>query len=857
MWKVTIKGLLAHKVRFVLTSLAVILGISFLSGTQVLTATIRNTFDDLFGEIFENTDVQVRGVQPVDSSFFGETPRTPVSQATLDTVLSVDGVAVASPGVDVPYAQVIGSDGEEIGGGGPPTFGFSYDPNPDLNPFVIEDGGNPPETDDQIVIDKRTADEGDLAVGDQVTVLTQQAPKAYELVGIAKFGTADSPGGASVVQFTLAEAQRIVNLPADQFSNIGVIGDEGVSQNELADRIRVALSSEQVDVVTGQQLTEESQDDIDSFLSVFSAFLTGVALVGLLAACFIIYNTFSIVVAQRRREMAILRAIGASTRQVTTSILIEAVIVGLIASTIGFAVGVLIAGVLRAAFAAFGFDIPADRILIPPGAFVTALIVGTFVTVISATIPARRGARIPPVAAMRDVAIERKRGLGVRAVVGTIVLVGGMALVLFALFGSPDNALVLFVVGTIATFAGVVVLGPFIARPVSKFLGAPLPRLRGITGTIARENAVRNPRRTAATAAALMLGVSLVGFVTIFAASANASISKTLDNELQTDFVVTAGSGFGGTALSPAVATAVGELPEIAASSGVRYAGVDVPFGAPFVTAFDTSVASELLDLGVDEGALEDLTVDGIAVTRELADDQGLTVGSVIPVVFPSSTEPVPLTVQAIYEGSEVGMTGDYVISMESFDAHYLPQQQLDFFVLATLAPGVTAEAGRAAIEQAIAPFPTAELQSNAEFKELQEQMITQFVTFIYVLLFFIVIIAILGVINTLVLSIHERRREIGLLRAVGMSRAQVRSSVRWESVIISVLGTVLGLALGLFFGWSLIRAVREEGFTEFAAAPVQLLVVVLIAIVVGIGAAYFPARRAVKLDILQTIATE
>ncbi|MET1002012.1 MAG: FtsX-like permease family protein [Acidimicrobiia bacterium] len=856
MWKVTIKGLLAHKLRFVLTGIAVILGIAFLSGTLVLTATIENTFDNLFTEIYEGTDVQVRGVEPVDSSFFGETPRTPVTEAMLQTVLGVDGVAVASPSVEVPYAQIIGADSEPIGGGGPPTFGVSYEENAALNPLQLQPGSAAPTSDDQIVIDKGSADEGDLAVGDRATVLTQQPPKEYEIVGIATFGSTDSPLGATIVQFTLPEAQRLIDLPADQFSNIGVVAVEGVSEDELAQRIRSALSAENVEVVTGKQLTEESQDDVDQFLSIFNRILIVFAAVALFVSCFIIYNTFTIVVTQRTREMALLRAIGASTRQVTTSIILEALVVGVVASLLGFGAGILLAGVLKALLDAIGFDIPASDIVIPPNALIASLIVGTLVTVFSAIVPARKASRVPPVAAMRDVAVERRAGFGRRTVIGLAITSLGIAAVLFALFGSPDNALGILGVGVLAIFIGVFVLGPVIARPVSRVLGAPLPKIKGMTGTLARENAIRNPRRTAATASALMIGVALVGFITIFAASAKASIGVTLDRELQTDYVITAGSGFGATALSPDLARQVSELPEIAAATGVRYAGADVNGDSQFITAFDTSVTSELLDLGVDEGSLEDLTVDGVAVTREWADDNDVAIGDVLMMTFPASGD-VPMTVQAIYEGSEIGMTGDFVMSLEAFDTHYLPQQRLDFFVLATLAEGVSAAEGREAIDAILVDYPTAELRDNAEFKDLQEQAINQVVNLVYGLLFLAVVIALIGIANTLALSIYERRRELGLLRAVGMSRSQVRSSVRWESVIIAVFGTLLGLIIGLFFGWSAVRAVREEGFTEFAAAPGQLLIVVVVAAVAGVLAAYFPARRASKLDILESIATE
>jgi putative ABC transport system permease protein len=855
MWRVTLKGLLAHKLRFVLTGVSVILGVAFLSGTLVLTTTIRHTFDDLFTEIFEGTDVQVRNFETVSEGFGGGSPRPPVTAAILETVRGVEGVAVANPEVDVPYAQLVDADGDEIGGGaGPPTFGISWDDDPDLNPFRLEPGSAAPRADDEIVIDKGTADKGDITVGRRVSVLTGQAVKEYTVTGIAKFGTADSALGASIVQFTLPEAQRIVGFTSDQFSAINVVGDPGISQTTLRDRVAAATAIDGVEVVTGADLTRENQDDVDEFLDVFNRILLVFAAIALFVSCFIIYNTFTIVVTQRAREMALLRAIGAAARQVTLSILAEAVVVGLLASAIGLGLGILLAIGLKTLLDAIGIDIPAGQIAVPLSAVIASFVVGTSVTIVSALVPARKASRVPPVAAMRDVAVERRGGFGARLAVGLAIVLAGAALMLWALFGLPDNALAILGVGALTIFLGTFVIGPVIARPISRFIGAPLPKVRGMTGTLARENAIRNPRRTAATASALMVGVALVGFITIFAASAKASISRTLDRELKTDFIVTSGSGFGFALLPPVLSEEMSALPELAAVSGLRYGSFEYG-GSQFVTAVDTTLADQLIDLGIREGALADVTVDGIALSEEYATDQGLALGDVLPITWPAG--PAPATVQAIYEGSELGVSGDFVISIASFDEHFLPSQRLDWAVLATLAPGVTAAEGREAIEPVIEPYPTADLRNNAEYKETQEAAIDTVVNLVYALLFLAVLIALIGIANTLALSIFERTRELGLLRAVGMSRSQVRAAVRWESVIIAVFGTLLGLAIGLFFGWAVVRAVEDEGFTEFAIAPGQLVIVVVVAAICGIGAAVFPARRAAKLDILRAIATE
>ncbi len=858
MWKVTWKGLLAHKLRFVLTAVAVVLGVSFMSGTLVLTATINATFDDLYTSIYAGTDAQVRGIEPVNAQVGpGSTPRLPVSASVLAVVQGVDGVEVAEPEVDIPYVQVVDGAGDPVGGGAVPTFGQSWGDNSDLNAFRLVPGSAAPTADDEIVIDKGTADEGDIEVGDRVDVLSLLPPREYIVVGIAKFGSQDSTLGASVVQFTIPEAQRINGMATDQYSDIGVVADSGVSQEQVRDDIAAAIANPNVEVLTGTELIEENQDEVGGILDIFNKVLLVFAGVALFVSCFIIYNTFSIIVAQRTREMALLRAIGASTGQVQTSILLESVAVGVLASLVGFVGGVLLAAGLKALLDLTGFDIPAGDIVIPPIAFALSFAAGLIVTVLSAMIPARRAARVPPVAAMRDVAVEHRRGFGYRIAIGLFITVGGAALMLFALFGSPSNAIYYLGAGAVSVIVGVIVVGPVIAVPMSRIIGWPLPRVRGVVGELARENALRNPRRTSATAAALMVGVSLVGFITILAASTKASVADTLDEQLGSDFIVSGGSGFGSVPLSPAIAEEMAALPELGPVSPLRFAGGTIDGKGEFIVALNTETEDELFDLGVTEGTFASLDVDGVGVSTPYAEDHDLAIGDTIDIVF-TGTGLTPVQIRALYEGNDVfGLAGNFVISIESFDAHFLPEQRLDFIILARLAPGATAEHGQAAIENVLEPYPTAKLQNNAEFRETQEDTIAAFVNLVYALLFLAVFIAIIGIANTLALSIYERTRELGLLRAVGTTRRQLKSMVRWEAVIIAVLGTLLGLVIGFFFGWSVVLALEEDGFSSFDPAPGQLAIIVIIAGIAGVLAAVFPARRAAKLDVLQAISTE
>ena len=472
MFKVTVKGLFAHKLRFALTALAVMLGVSFLSGTLVLTDTIQRTFNELFANVNKGTDAYVRSSEKLDSQVGTIRPRIPASLipeiGAVDGVASQDGTPVVQGQLQF-SAQLVDKKGEPIGnpGQGAPTFGFIWDDFEQLSPWKL-DSGQPPRADDEVVIDKGSADKGDFKVGDEVSVLTQAAPAKYKLVGIAKFGTADNPGGASVSLFTQAEAQRLAGAP-NQFDGIAVGGEDGVSQAELAHRIAQAIDLPKIEVITGDTLTKENQDEIQKNLSFFNTFLLIFALVALFVGSFIIFNTFSIIVAQRTREMALLRAIGASGRQVVTSVLGESLVVGFLASLLGLGIGILLAGVLKALLSAFGIDIPAGGTVLKTRTVVVALAVGTFVTFMSSVFPARRAAKVPPVAAMREVSTDQTGNSIVRIVIGVVVTVLGVGALAL---GLVQGEISLVGVGAVVVFLGVAFLGPIIARYASALLGS-------------------------------------------------------------------------------------------------------------------------------------------------------------------------------------------------------------------------------------------------------------------------------------------------------------------------------------------------------------------------------------------------
>ncbi len=853
MWRITRKEIAAHKLRFVLLSLAVILGVAFMSGTQVLTATINKSFDDLFADINRGRDAVVRAPAVLKSDFGpgDQRPRIPASVESL--VRGIPGVEAAQGNVQLDLAQIVDKKNKAMGdpGQGAPSLGFGWDSNQRLNPFRVIPPGRPPSTGDEVVIDKHTADKAKLHVGDAVEILTQKAPKTYRIVGIAKFGTADSLLGASAALFTVPEVQRIADA-ADQFDQISVVADPGVTQEQLKTNLQAALAKHPdltLEVLTGKEVTKENQDDVHKAIGFFSTALLIFALVALLVGMFIIYNTFSIIVAQRRREMALLRAIGASRRQVLGAVIGESVVVGLVASAIGVAGGVLLAAGLKALLAAFGLDIPASGIVLPASAIVTGMVAGTLITVFSAVFPARQAASVPPVAAMRDVALERPPRRAMRLAIGSGVIVLGIVALFVGLGGSG----ILFVgIGALLVLIGVFVLGPLFARGFSRAIGAPIAAIKGMTGKLARENAARNPKRTATTASALMIGVALVGFITIFAASAKASVGAAIDSTLKTDYVVTGSQG--APTLSPTLGEDIKNSEVIQAATPLRFGQAKFDGTTEQVQAADPAVASQLFDLKPVAGSFEALTANGLAISKHTADSKHWSVGTQVDAQFvKTGKSTLPLTVQMIYK--ERLLAGDYFMSLAGYEKYF--KDQLDFLIFAKLKPGVTPEQGRVALEPIVAKYPNAKLKDNAEYKADQVAQVNQIVNLVYALLFLAVFIALIGIVITLLLSIYERTRELGLLRAVGTSRSQVRSIVRWESVIISLLGTLVGLIVGLFFGWSVVQALKDDGFNKFAIAPLQLVFVVILAAILGVVAAIWPARRASKLDVLRAIGQE
>jgi putative ABC transport system permease protein len=846
--KVTWRGLWSHKLRTALTFAVVMLGVSLMAGTLVLTDTIRTTFTDLFADVNRGTDVYVRGVTQFESSF-GDTQRPRLDDGIVDDIEAIDGVADAEPSV-LGYAQIIDREGEPIGdpGFGPPTFGGSWITVDALNPFTLVEGGRAPEADDEVVIDKRSADEAGFDVGDAVSVQTQTGVEDYELVGVARFGTADSPGGASFALTTLAAAQQRVAQPGT-IDSVSIVADEGVGQRELADRVQGELG-DTAEVLTGAEITEENQDDIEQGLQFFTAFLTAFAVIALVVGAFVIYNSFTILVAQRNRETALLRAVGASRSQVLRGVLLEAVVIGSLASIAGFVLGLAVTGALRAMMDAFGFDLPGGGTVVRPAAVLIAILSGFVVTVASAVVPATRAARVPPLAALRDVAVERTTRVRLRLVIAVAVAALGALALASGVAG--DGGIEAVGLGVVLIFTAAVLFGPVFARPTVQLIGAPLPALKGVTGRLARQNAARNPKRTAATASALMIGVGIIAFFLAFNSSLRASIATIVDDQFVGDFAVGSGSfAFGG--LPPELSERLAELPEVDIATGLRGVQAEVADSATFATGLDPVPAFELFDFAPVQGTPADLAEpDTIAVFEGRAEDKGWSVGDEIDVVFPQHG-PTELRIAMLYENKEIA--GDYAIGVPTLD-RYVPDP-VDFIVFARLAEGVDREAARPALEAVTDDYPTAELLDIEEYKDATAEQFTPILGLVTVLMLLTIIIAVLGIMNTLALSVLERTRELGLVRAVGGTRRQVRAMIRWESVVITLLGSTIGLGLGLFFAWSIGKALQDDGFTTFRVPYGGVAAVVVVSALFGMLAALYPAWRAGRLDVLDAIASE
>lgn len=837
-----LKGLLAHKLRLVLTAIAVVLGVAFVAGTFVLTDTINKTFDTLFAEISAGTDITVRSESGFGDDANLDVSRNTIPSSLLAAVRAVPGVAAAD-GTVSGYAQFIDEQGKAVSTTGAPTLGFNWT-EPGLSPLTLR-SGREPQRNGEVVVDAVTAREHDFALGDRIKILFRGPTEEFTVVGITGFGEADNLAGATLAIFEETTAQRVF-AKVGRFDSIEAKAAEGVSTVALRDRI-VTVVPPGVEVVTSKQVADESAKAVSQALGFLNTALLVFGGIALFVGGFIILNTFSILVAQRTRELALLRALGASRRQVMASVIAEAFAVGVFASVVGIGLGVLVAIGLQSLLKAGGIDLPAAGVVLKPRTFVASAIVGIGVTVLSSISPARRASRIAPMAALRGGAEEHGGSLRRRSVVGAVVTAAGMAVLLWGLFGGGIS---LVGVGAALVFVGVALLSPLAAIPMARVIGAPFPRIAGMSGKLGRQNAMRNPRRTAATSAALMVGLGLVACVSVLAASIKASAADIVDEYLAADYIVSTPNFL--PSISTDLAPRLAGQPELAAVSGLQTGQWRSDGQGRSLYGADPATVGQVLKFDVTAGDAGALSRGEILVGEEELEDKGLEIGGVLPMTF-AQTGDTQLRIGGTFAKNQ--LLGNYLVSTATFDTHF--PDRLDFVVLATARPGVTPAAARAAVERVTDEFPNVEVRDQAEFKQQQEDQVNQIVGLITALLLLSIIIALFGIINTLALSIFERTRELGLLRAVGMSRRQVRSMIRGESVIIAVMGAVLGLAVGVLFGYAVVNALADEGIGAVVIPFGQLVTYVILAGVAGVIAAVFPARRAARLDVLAAISYE
>ena len=850
MFRATLKSLLAHKLRLALTAIAIVLGVAFMAATFVLTDTVKHSFDTLFAQTAVGKDLVVRAVAPYGNSSsgrdFGGAVRPPVPDSLVAKVKAVPGVRDAS-GLIMGQVTVIKADGKPLKKNAP-VFGANYSPDRALSSFLIATGRGP-ATANEIAMDVNTVKSEHFALGGTVSLITNKGPGKFTLVGTETFGKNNSLLGATVVSFETRTAQQLVGRPG-YFDEIEVANKPGVALDAEMNAIGSALPPNGYEVVTATAAASQQAKQVEQFINYFHTFLLVFALIALFVGAFLIANTFSILIGQRTRELALLRALGASRAQVVRSLIGESLATGLFGSIIGLLLGVPLASGIYAFLKAVGFGPPATAMQVLPRTIYLSLGVGTLITLVSAVGPAVRGSRIPPVAAMRDDAVVAEVSLRRRAIVGGSVLGIGILLLFIGLFSS-GSAVVLVGVGAALTFVGVAALAPFIAGRMARTIGAPLPALRGVTGRLGQENAARNPKRTAGTASSLMVGLGLVAAIATLGASLQASFGAIMDRGLKADYVIGDFSR-GPMGFSPAAKTALLHRSDVTALSPYSEIDVHENSSRKQVAGVDPVNGPKVFNIVMVTGSVGALGKNQILVDEPTASSRHLKVGDVLHLGF-TATGVKPVVVGGTFKQNQ--FLDRYVISYDMLVANSPPGAG-DEGIFVNTTSRTPAEA--AALTAALSGYPNLKVQTAAQFKADRKKMLTTFLYVAYALLLLSILIASFSVVNTMALSVIERTHEIGLLRAIGMGRRQVRAMIRGEAVIVALLGAVLGVVIGVGLGSAIVTAVGQtgSGVDKLAIPGPTIVIVLILAGVIGVVAAVFPARRAAKLDVLQAIAT-
>lgn len=851
MLRLIIRGLGARKLRTVLTSIAIVLGVAMVAGTFILTDQISAAFDDIFETGNAKIDAVVERQTEFDSF---EDALPPLPESTIAQVAAVPGVARAEGQIESDGQLIVDGDVIESQGGAPAIVVSTIDES--LNPSTAVEG-RLPEGPGEVALIKDVADDKDLQVGQSnVQLATKVGAQPVQLVGIFKFGDVESIGGATVVLTTFADAQRWFEREG-QTSRVVASAEDGVSPAELKSRIQAALTGD-VKVETGQENAQAQSDEVGGEISGFltPALLT-FAGVALFVGAFIIFNTFAITVAQRVREFGMVRSIGATRGQVMRNVIGEAFVVGVIASLVGLAAGVGIAAGILALFDAIGFGLPAAGIEIKPRTIIVALLVGIVVTVVASVGPALRATRVPPVAAVQEGAtLPPGRFHRYTPYLAAVLLVGGIALFAYALFADlgGSDALPLLGVGAVLVFLGAGMLARFIVRPLARAIGLPIEMFAGTTGKLARANATRNPARTASTAAALMIGVGLVAFVAIFASGLKESFTGAIDRVIQGDVIMQTDNF---TPFPAAVGPAVREVPGVDTVELIRFPEVRTdPGGNQFLNTVDPTTAPKVFNFDWQDDGTDALFArlgdNGALIETNLAKSTGLRTGDRFTI---TTNRGRSREFRVLGEYRDPVLFTGITLSNAAADALDIPPDPSVGVV--GFDPGADAGAIQAAIRERVEPdFPTVNVDSQAEFKETFEEQIDSLLALLYALLAISLIISLFGIVNALVLSIYERTREIGMLRAIGTTRRQMRAIVRYESIITSVIGGVLGIVIGVVFAWVLSEGLSEQGI-EFSLPIGTLIIFLVLANIAGVLAAVLPARRAARLNPLDALHHE
>ncbi len=851
MTKVALRGLAGRKLRALLTAIAIVLGVAMISGTFILTDTIRSAFDNLFDDVYEGTDAVVKGKTAFETDF---SLPPPIDEDLLDTVREQPSVRIAAGSIE-DFATLTDRDGDAITTGGAPNLAFGGNPDDqEFNPLVLVEGewaSGPGE----IVIDAGTADGENFEIGDTIGVAAKGPLEEFTIVGIARFGSVDSIGGATFAVFDVPTAQELFDKEG-LLDSISAAAAQGVTPEELAAELSQALP-DSVEVLTGVEQAEEDTQDVDEFVSFIQYFLLAFGGIALFVGAFVIFNTLSITVAQRTREFAVLRTIGASRRQVLGGVVIEAFVIGLLASVVGLFLGFGLAAGLDAVFVALGVDLPSTDTVFATRTIIVSLVAGVVVTLAAGLFPAVRATKVPPIAAVREGATlppgRLARWSPVLSVLTTVIAIVVLVYGMFAPDVDIQNRLIAIGVGCIVLFIGVALISSRVVRPLASVLGWPARRFAGAAGRLARENSMRNPGRTASTAAALMIGLALITFVAVLAQGLRSSVSDAIEEQVTAEFVVVSEDGF--TPFDPSPDDTLAQIDGVEAV-GVRGERGRADASEQNVTGVDPESIANVYAFDWVEGSdesLAELASDGALVEDGFADDHDLSLGSRFGVQSPAGRT-IGVRVAGIYAAPPFWqMLGDVTISQAAFDETFEAPRNLYTFVNAE--GGATAE-NEVLLSAALDDFPNVQLDTKQGFIEFQQSQIDPLLNLLFVLLALSVIVSLFGIVNTLVLSVFERTRELGMLRAVGMTRRQVRRMIRQESIITALIGAALGMALGFALAILITVALRDEGLV-FAVPIGTLIAFVVVAILAGVLAAILPARRASRLNVLEALQYE